>query len=74
MYDLLDIALLALLVTIAWHWWRAQGFKHYALKRARQHCEQLHLQLLDETVVLRRLWPCRGFRVVEINLSPHRMP
>ncbi|TCS42072.1 DUF3301 domain-containing protein [Reinekea marinisedimentorum] len=41
-------------------WWHGQGVKSFALKKVRKYCEQHNLQLLDETLVLRRFWPVRG--------------
>jgi len=39
-------------------WWKNQGFKQMALKLAQRRCEELGLQLLDQSVAL------RGFKFV----------
>ncbi len=55
-FDLTDLLVLTLLVLMAAHWWGSLQIKEIALKRARQECKHLDLQLLDESVSLRALW------------------
>ena len=40
-------------------WWQSDKIKLRALQHVHQHCRQLKLQLLDQTMVLRGLWPVR---------------
>lgn len=40
-------------------WWHQRGVKDWALRQAQWRCEQLGLQLLDETVQLCALWPVK---------------
>lgn len=42
------------------HWWRSRDAKAWALEHAARRCEQLGLQLLDQSIVLRKLRP--GYR------------
>lgn len=53
--SLVDVFLLCLLGAFAAYWWHAQGCKHRALQVAKQHCHKMQVQLLDDSVVLRRL-------------------
>lgn len=39
------------------HWWRSRDAKAWALEHASRRCEQLGLQLLDQSIVLRKLRP-----------------
>lgn len=55
-----DVLLIALVLTAGGLWWHGQGMKARALKHVRRYCDQHDLQLLDESLVLRRLWPVRG--------------
>ncbi len=48
------IFLIAILLA---YWWRNGSFKEEATRLAMLHCQQLELQLLDQTVVMRALWP-----------------
>lgn len=52
MMNLLVVAVLGLVVV---YWWEARGAKAWALHYARQRCQALGLQLLDQSVVLTRL-------------------
>jgi len=60
MITLGDIALFALLAFAANHWWRARGFKSQALSLAWQRCRLLQVQLLDQSVVLKKMRLQRG--------------
>ena len=44
---------------LAW-WWRRHARRRQALEASRRYCQQMNVQLLDETVVLKRLWPQRS--------------
>jgi hypothetical protein len=56
MIDLGDVFLLLLFATAAAWWWRGYAVKEVALRATRQHCAQMQVQLLDESVVMRGLW------------------
>ena len=45
------ISVVAVLVV----WWKMQGIKWAAFKRAKRHCEEMDVQMLDDSVVLRKL-------------------
>jgi trehalose/maltose hydrolase-like predicted phosphorylase len=60
MLTLGDIALFALAAFAASHWWRARGFKSQALHLAWQRCRLLQVQLLDQSVVLKKIRLQRG--------------
>nr|WP_246480376.1 DUF3301 domain-containing protein [Motiliproteus sediminis] len=36
-------------------WWHGRGIKDAALRATRRHCDELDLQLLDESLVLRSI-------------------
>lgn len=55
-----DVLWVALFVVLAVLWWRGQGVKALALKKVRLYCEDNNLQLLDDSLVLSRLWLSRG--------------
>lgn len=41
-------------------WWQSDKVKAQAMRHVQLHCRQLGLQLLDQTMVLKGLWPARG--------------
>lgn len=43
-------------------WWHGRGIKDAALRATRRHCNELDLQLLDESLVLRSLRVARDER------------
>lgn len=47
----------AALITL---WWQSDKVKVFALNHVQLHCRQLGLQLLDQTMVLKGLWPQRS--------------
>lgn len=57
-----DVIWFGLLCAAGGIWWHGQGVKSYALKRVKTYCNQYDLQLLDETLVLRRFWLARNER------------
>ncbi|WP_246109301.1 DUF3301 domain-containing protein [Reinekea thalattae] len=59
-FVLSDVVLLAMLIIAGALWWHGQGIKAFALRRVRQYCQEHDLQLLDESLVLKRLWLARG--------------
>ncbi len=54
-----NIILLALLGFILHYWWQSGEYKGRALRLASQHCQQLGLQLLDQSMVIKGYWPMR---------------
>ena len=54
MINLLWLALVGLLFL---YWWNSWKFKGRALGLALEHCRQLNLQLLDQSMVIRGIWP-----------------
>lgn len=54
-----NILLLAVAGFILHYWWQSGEFKNHALHLAMQHCRQLGLQLLDQSMVIRGYWPVR---------------
>ena len=57
--SLADVGLAGLLVLALLWWWRGQAVRERALAATRRYCQDTGVQLLDETVVLTRLWPQR---------------
>ncbi|MFC1750636.1 DUF3301 domain-containing protein [Pseudomonadota bacterium] len=51
---LIDMFILFLLGFVGVFWWKTQDVKPYALRAAQKRCEEEGLQLLDQSVVLRR--------------------
>jgi len=60
MSGLVKLLLLILLGGVGVYWWQSFYFKGLALDFAREHCRQLGLQLLDESMVIVGFWPLRG--------------
>ena|SRR5690606_8176899 len=60
MLELSDLFWLLGFAVVAAYWWRAHAIKELALKVVRKRCQELDVQLLDDTVVLRGLWLRRG--------------
>jgi hypothetical protein len=54
MFELSDLVLLFVLGFILLSWWDGLSAKEIALSAARNQCRQLDLQLLDESIALRR--------------------
>ncbi len=51
--------LLAVLGFVLHYWWQSGEYKGRALQLANQHCQQLGLQLLDQSMVIKGYWPMR---------------
>jgi hypothetical protein len=51
-----------ILVAIAFvsFWWQSDKIKAQALAYVHRYCQDTGLQLLDQTMVLRGVWPIRG--------------
>lgn len=56
MFDLQSILWLTLIVLAIYYWRGALLVKDRAYAAAQKRCEEMQVQLLDETVYLRRLW------------------
>ena len=59
MYDLADLIWLILAGVSVLYLLRSGQFKGRARQLATAHCEQLNLQLLDQSMVIVGLWPVR---------------
>lgn len=59
---LFDVLLWGGLAVLLLWWWRGHGVRERALTAVRSYCRELDVQLLDETVVLRRVRPRRSPR------------
>lgn len=60
MIELSDLFWLLALAAIGAYGWHAHAAKEMALQITRKRCQDLDVQLLDETVVMRGLWLRRG--------------
>lgn len=60
MITITDILWLTLLITVAAIWWQGQGVKSVALSKVKKYCEDQDIQLLDESLIMKRLWLTRG--------------
>lgn len=60
MLTLMDLVWGALFVLLVNHWWRSRDAKAFALQFAAQRCRELELQLLDQSMVLKKLRLRRG--------------
>lgn len=60
MLTLLDLLGLAWLAVLLNHWWRSRDAKAFALLYAAQRCQELDLQLLDQSIVLHKIRLKRG--------------
>lgn len=55
MFDLRHVVLLMLAALIGTWIWRGMGLRDRALSLVRQHCKQVDVQLLDESIALTRI-------------------
>lgn len=55
-----DVVWFALFMALGGIWWHGQGVKAQALKKVKGYCEEHNLQLLDESLFIRKLWLARG--------------
>ncbi|MCG6890603.1 MAG: DUF3301 domain-containing protein [Gammaproteobacteria bacterium] len=60
MFSLTNLLWLVLLGTAGLYLWRSGQFKGRARSIAVNHCKQLNLQLLDDSMVITGLWPVRS--------------
>ena len=60
MFSLSNLIWLTLIGIAALYLWRSGEFKGRARSLASNHCRQLDLQLLDDSMVIISLWPIRN--------------
>ncbi|MFC3114454.1 DUF3301 domain-containing protein [Cellvibrio fontiphilus] len=56
MFDLQSILWLTLIILTVYYWRGALLVKERAFAAAQKRCEEMQVQLLDETIYLRRIW------------------
>jgi len=56
MIELNDLFWLLLTGILCLLWWRGQKAREVALKHVRKRCNEMDIQLLDESVALRAIW------------------
>ncbi|MDO3381325.1 DUF3301 domain-containing protein [Gilvimarinus algae] len=56
MSDLTVVIWCFALIAIGYYWWRALQTKDLAFAAAVRHCREMDVQMLDQSVYLRRLW------------------
>ena len=59
MFSLLNLLVLVIAGLGALYWWQSGLFKGKARQLATEHCRQLDLQLLDQSMVITGFWPIR---------------
>ncbi|BFM22248.1 DUF3301 domain-containing protein [Gilvimarinus japonicus] len=62
MSDLSVVIWCFVIVAVVYYWWRALQSKAVALGWALRHCKEMDVQMLDQSVYLRRLWFKRNSR------------
>lgn len=60
MFDLQSVLWLALIIITVFYWRGAMLVKERAYVAAQKRCAEMEVQMLDESVYLRRLWFKRG--------------
>jgi len=60
MLTLSSIFWTAVVVSLISFWWKGDQVRGFALTYLDDHCRQQDLQLLDQTIVLKGVWPRRG--------------
>jgi len=60
MFSLVNLLWLVLAGMLALYWWQSGQFKGRARDLATAHCQQLGLQLLDQSMVIVGFWPVRS--------------
>jgi len=51
-----DLVWIFIFICIAALWWQGQGAKAFALTKVKAYCDENNIQLLDESLVLRKVW------------------
>ncbi|WP_049723948.1 DUF3301 domain-containing protein [Gilvimarinus polysaccharolyticus] len=62
MSDLTVVIWCFVITALCYYWWRALQSKAIALGSALRHCKEMDVQMLDQSVYLRRLWFKRNNR------------
>ena len=60
MLNLAVLFWLGFFAAVASFWWQSDLVKNKALKIASNHCRKLSVQLLDQTMVIKGIWPVRN--------------
>jgi hypothetical protein len=60
LFSLANLLVLGLIGLVALYLWRSGEYTVRARELAREHCRRLDLQLLDDSVVITRIWPMRS--------------
>lgn len=60
MFSLFNLLWLVLAGILAFYWWQSGLYKGRARDLATAHCQQLELQLLDQSMVIVGFWPVRS--------------
>ena len=60
MFDSTTLLLLLLAGLFGGYWWQSGVYKGRARELATAHCQQLGLQLLDQSMVIVGFWPVRS--------------
>ena len=55
MYDIYDLVMLFPFILVLVYWWRSSEQKLIAVAAARRYCKERNLQMLDETLVFKKL-------------------
>jgi len=55
MLSLIDVILLFLFILLLAYWWRTSEQKTFAITQAKVYCQQRKVQLLDQTLVFKKL-------------------
>ncbi|MCW8884850.1 MAG: DUF3301 domain-containing protein [Motiliproteus sp.] len=55
-FELSDLFWLLTIYLIVLYWWNAKGVKEVALKATLKHCQEMEVQLLDQSISLRGFW------------------
>lgn len=54
--ELIDLFWLMLIGAVMLFWYRGLAVRESALAAVRRHCDEMDIQLLDQTVALRSIW------------------
>ena len=55
MFNLVDLLLLSILFLAVTYWWNDRGVKQIALLACQRHCQNMDVQMLDQSIQLERL-------------------
>jgi len=60
MFSLVNLLCLVFVGLVTIYWWQSGLFKGRARQLAMEHCRQLDLQLLDQSMVITGFWPTQS--------------